>query len=146
MKTGNYLTIINFALSILQLGSLLAAGLLHYFSDKKMGAMRHLVYKNRQFASGIFSPEFLQVYKTIVIVGMVFTCLLLCYSYFKDKQFVPKKSLVHLLLLQVVTLVTLYINGLLITKAYYYILIALFSVVLIQTLKLFIVITAMRIR
>lgn len=83
--------------SLLQLLSIIGAGLVYYFTQHKMGMMRHVMFKNRQFST-IFTKQiitliiiFLSLIIILDIIAMlkirfemrvlkIISVLLLCFS------------------------------------------------------------------
>lgn len=129
--------IIKIFISMIQFALITSAVMLQYYSKKKMGVMRYLVYKNRVFESSLFNGAMNSVYKLILILGIIIGVVLLYKAMKKESKFIFSSLLC--LILNIAGLVLIFNNISSAYLGYYFFLIALFGVIFIQYLKVMLI-------
>ncbi|MDP4104105.1 MAG: hypothetical protein Q8935_04055 [Bacillota bacterium] len=116
---------------IVQFSGIILAMVLEDFSTKKMGVARYLVFKKQEFETTFFTPALMNIYGLIFILGaavcIVFLILL-------QKRRTGLISLFFAVIANVAGILFIHISPQL--QTYYFFLIGIFFVVLIQYIRI----------
>lgn len=126
---------LNIVLIILQLISILGVIILQYLSTRKMGVAQYLSYKNIKFKEQLFRPEFLNIYKIVLIVILIVSIILLFYKLARSKSRKLNKGLIIVPLLSVMGIGFILFTNSMELRGYYFFIIAIFLNIVIQTFR-----------
>lgn len=132
----------NFIFSTLQFCIVVAVILLDYFSKKKMGVMRYVVYKNRELQITLFNPQFLLIYKIILIVFAILSIITIILTFTKDKYLNCRSTSIITILVVILGILYSFFSNSLNLKSQYFFFVSILIIVLIQYLKLVITISS----
>lgn len=138
MKTYN-ITILKRIITLLQLLILIPPLLLQYFSDRKMGLMRYLVFKKAVFSKEIFTSSFTYTYKSLLFLGIIFCIIFLIYSYTKKMNSSLIKPIIYLFVSNLICLLYVFYSKFQTLLSYHFFLIAFFIIIILQYLKIFLI-------
>ncbi|MGF7057981.1 hypothetical protein [Brassicibacter mesophilus] len=132
---GTIKIIFNYVAYLLQIVLIIGAFILQYFSNKKMGVARYLVYKNGQFEAGLFSSNMILVYKLLTIFAAAAITLLLIKSFRgKRHNYIKATLVINSVLIAFSSYYTFFADSANI-RALYFILIAFYTNIIIQFLR-----------
>lgn len=132
----NFKKISNYIISILQICIFMAVILLEYFSRNKMGVIRYVVYKNHEFQTTIFSPQFIMLFKTLLLVSTALFVILLILAYTKAKYSVNKTISIIGALISAFGIVIFFFGEAFNLKSLPFFMLAVLIIVIIQFIKL----------
>lgn len=135
MKTNVKIIFINIMLTALQIGVIIPVLLLEYFSTRKMGVMRYLVYINRKYEATILNSLQIIIYKYILIISIIFCSILLTYNILKNRYKLFTQSLIFNLILNLCGIVIIFSKLINTLNAYFFFLISIFVIVILQYIK-----------
>lgn len=125
--------------TILQVIFMITACGIQFFSMKKMGMMRYVVYINHTWEEQY--PIHVLQYSAIVFLVLLFAIILLYAKIKKDNYIISKKALSMLIIGGVITLAFVFFNLAYSTenyRSYYFISLILVIIALIQDIKIFV--------
>lgn len=137
MKNSVTKKIIKILLTIFQILILIPSVVLQYLSDKKMGVNRYLVFKKTMFSKEIFTPDVMLMFKIMLILGMTICIVFLAYHSLRKINNNSAKALLKLTLLNLVGIFYVFSKQFETMLAYHFFLIAIFVIIILQYLKLF---------
>lgn len=117
---------------IVQFSGIILAMVLEDFSTKKMGVARYLVFKKQEFENTFFTPTLMNIYSLILILGAAVCIIVLLI------QLQKRRKALFLLFFAVIANVAgiLFIHIGPQLQTYYFFLIGIFFVVLIQYIRI----------
>lgn len=127
--------IIRAVITILQVLIAASSLILQYLSDKKMGVMRYLAYKNMVFPKETFTPPVMFIIKVFLITGIIICILLLAIKSKRKENRKFTKILINALILNIISAVFILSKFFVNFAAYYFILISLIAVTIFQFIK-----------
>lgn len=127
--------IIRAVITILQVLIAASSLILQYLSDKKMGVMRYLAYKNMVFPKETFTPPVILIIKVFLITGIIICILLLAIKSKRKENRKFIKILINALILNIIAAVFILSKFFVNFAAYYFILISLIAVTIFQFIK-----------
>lgn len=119
-------------IAFIDIAVLSAVFLLEYLSGKKMGVMRYLVFMKREFEAGWFNPAAIRIYGVILILSVVLFSSFSLHSIVKTKAREMIRSAILGAVFSCICYFLLIICGTLNLKAYYFFVIALFIMIVLQ--------------
>lgn len=135
MKNSAIKKIIKTTLTIVQILMIIAPITLQYFSDKKMGVKRYVIFKQAVFSKEIFTTNVMFLLKfTLIALTSVAIAFIVYYSLKKITNFLVK-PLLKLILLDIVTIFYLFSNQFKESIIYHFFLIAAFVIIVLQHIK-----------
>lgn len=123
-------------LTVMQISALSAAIMLEYLSTKRMGVMRYLVFKRRDYESTIFTPHLTILYKIFLAIGALGCCILATYCIHKRWCRRTKTLIVQTLIVNMIGVAFCSFVNIQQLMAYYFFLMAVFIIVVLQYIKL----------
>jgi hypothetical protein len=115
---------------------LIAVYLLQYYSSRKMGLMRFLVYEKMKLQEGWFRPDLIKLYICILIAGIAICAIIAIHNAIKAKGLRRIRVAAFAAILNCITYFVLINEKAQSLKSYYFILIALFIMLLLQYILL----------
>jgi len=136
MRNGRVNLAIHIFVALLDVFLLSGALILQYYADKKMGVMRYLVFMGYEFEKGWFNPNLMKLYTISLEAGFIICLGIWIFSMRQKKDRVILRASALAMVADVIgyILITSHIVSNL--KAYYFILIAILSIALLQLLVL----------
>lgn len=134
MKKKIFFILIGLMLLIIQVGLVSAGYIIQYYSKKKMGMMRYLVYKNRDFESNLFNSNLMIIYRLLLILLLILSVVLIC-KYFRKGVLLILLNLM-LCFISLVGLVLMIKFSTSEFLGYYFVLIAIMGSAVLQLIKL----------
>lgn len=128
--------VFNYVLTVMQILALSAAIVLEYLSGKKMGVMRYLVFKRRMYELTIFTPHLAILYKILLVIGAIGCCILVIHCIYKRWGRHPMTLIVQALIMNMIGVAFSFFVNIEQLMAYYFFLIAVFIIVVLQYIKL----------
>ena len=122
-------------ITVLQVLIAASSLILQYLSDKKMGVMRYLAYKNMVFQKETFIPSVILTIKGFLITGIIICILLLAIKGRRKENRKFTKILITALILNIMAAVFILSKFFVNLAAYYFILISLIAVTIFQFIK-----------
>ncbi len=124
--------ILNKSVIIIDIALLISIGLLQYYSTRKMGMMRFLVYQNQKFQEGWFSQDLLDLYEYILVIVIPLCALKFFFDAIKANELKGCKASILAVIIGLVSYFALMFQKAHELKVYYFMLIALFIMVFLQ--------------
>jgi len=127
-------TIIKNVITTLQILTLSIPIVLQYLADKKMGVKRYLVFKKMILTKEIFTPKLMFMFKFLLILGIIIGIVILISYFIKKKNGGLLKTAIKVIILNLLAICFIFskqAEGLL---AYHFFLIAIFIVIMLQYL------------
>lgn len=121
-------------ISFLELLLLIGAFVLQYFTRRRMGMARHIIYMNQKWGEA-FSLESIKIVSLILIVFLLMILLFLWFRRENKKNLLNKADIVLSVLLSTVYIVFMTMNSVEEMRAYYFIGILLWLATSLQLLK-----------
>ena len=136
MRNGRVNLAIHIFVALLDVFLLSGALILQHYADKKMGVMRYLVFMGYEFEKGWFNPNLMKLYTISLEAGFIICLGIWIFSMRQKKDRVILRASALAMVADVIgyILITSHIVSNL--KAYYFILIAILSIALLQLLVL----------
>lgn len=103
-----------------------------YYSDRRMGMMRYLVYKKSTYSEGIFSPSLMNIYKVIFIASILYFIFLLIRNYRRSDQNFHMTAVIFGLIISFAGTIFLFSASMQDLLAYHFFLIAIFIQIILQ--------------
>ncbi|SHG76022.1 hypothetical protein SAMN02745221_00915 [Thermosyntropha lipolytica DSM 11003] len=122
---------------VLQLLLITGAFIVQYFSTRRMGMFRYLVYKNQKWAP-FFTPDWMTVYKGLWLVLAAGAVVLVITKWINIKGYYRWINVVLLLFLLFMTGFYLFTGDVNAVRGLYYLLIALGASLVVQFIRVFI--------
>ena|SRR5699024_4618086 len=126
----------NIIFTIVEFLVLCGAIVLEYLYTKRMGVARYLVYKEKVFSEGIFSLSLMKRYKYIIIALLIISIIFLMYNIFKKKNRRNIRVTIPSIIVDLIGLIFIIMKDSLNLKAYYFFIIAIFIIIIIESIKL----------
>ena len=136
MRTIKKQAITNVILAVIQVFIFAPSILLEYLSEEKMGVMRYLVFKKRIYEETIFNSYFTNLYKLVLIIGIVICVILFIYNYGKIIDMRLTKSIIAAIVANLTGIVFMFNKNIQLLNAYYFFLISIFITIILQYIKL----------
>jgi cytochrome b subunit of formate dehydrogenase len=136
MKAKKSEIVLNTLIILIDAIFLCGAFVLQYLSTKKMGVMRYLVFIKNEFESGYFRPQLMRIYTSIIIIGIIACTMIFLYNILKTKNTKIITSSFLAILSNVAGAVLITSKPAHELKAYYFFLIAVFIIIILQYIKL----------
>ena len=136
MRTNKKQAIINVILAVIQVFIFAPSILLEYLSEEKMGVMRYLVFKKRIYEETFFDSYFMNLYKLVLIIGIVICVILFIYNYVKIIDKSLTKSIIVAIVANLTGIVFIVDKHMQLLNAYYFFLISIFITIVLQYIKL----------
>lgn len=128
---------LDFLFYMIQVLLLTGAFLIQFFSTRRMGMVRYLVYKNQKWAI-FFTPELMTVYKGLWLVLAAGAVVLVITKWINIKGYYRWINIVLLLFLLIMTGFYLFTGDVNAIRGLYYLLIALGASLVVQFIRVFI--------
>ncbi|WP_251859932.1 hypothetical protein [Clostridium sp. Marseille-Q2269] len=125
--------IIKMILSIIQIVFILPALILENLSQKKMGVIRYLMFKKEQFSKGIFNENNLILYTYVLLLFTIIAIIILILNMKKKIKY--KINIFIILLLNIALYLFINYEGAPQLEAYYFFLIEIFIIMIIEYVK-----------
>jgi len=122
--------------TLLDLFLVSGALILQYYADKKMGVMRYVVFMRYEFEKGWFSPDLMKLYTITLEAGFIICLVILIFSIIKKKRRVILQASALAIMANLIGYILLTSHRFSDLKAYYFILIAVLSITVLQLLLL----------
>lgn len=135
MKKSIIKKIIRIILTIVQVLILIPPIVLQYFSDRKMGVKRYLVFKKAMFSKETFTPNVMFTVKLVLIFGTTICIFLLAYYALKKVNNFIIKSSIKLIILNIAVIVCMFSKQFEELLSYHFFLIAAFVIIILQYIK-----------
>ena len=130
--------IISNILTFIQVFIFIPSILLEHLSKEKMGVIRYLVFKKKTYEKTFFNSYFINLYKLILIVGIVVCVILFIYNCSKIRDIKFTKSIIVATAVNLTGIVFIFNKHIELLNAYHFFLISIFITIILQYIKLLI--------
>lgn len=130
--------IIGYILDFVQILVFILPVILEYYSREKMGVIRYLVFKNQGFQKTIFTLQLISLYKCILFSSFILCTILLIYNYNKIRYIGLTKTIISAIVFNLVGIVFMLNKHIELLNSYYFFLISIFTIIILQYIKLLI--------
>lgn len=138
MNINRKQAIISNILTLIQIFIFVPSILLEYLSNEKMGVIRYLVFKKKIYEKTFFNSYFINVYKLILIVGIIICVILFAYNYSRIRDIKFTKSIIVAIAVNLTGMVFIFNKHSELLNAYHFFLISIFITIILQYIKLLI--------
>jgi hypothetical protein len=136
MNSNKKQVILRNILTFIQILVFIPSILLEYFSTEKMGVIRYLVFKKQRFEETLFNSHLINLYKLILILGILICIILLIYNYNKMRDIRLTKTIIAAIVSNLTGIIFIFNKHIELLNAYYFFLIAIFIITALQYIKL----------
>lgn len=127
--------VFSFIITLIQVLMIIPPVVLQYYSGRRMGMMRYLVYEKGTFTEGVFSPSLMNIYKAILVISIVYFIFLLIMNHRKSMQNSHMAAIILGLVISLSGMVFMFLPSLQDLLAYHFFLIAIFIQVILQVIR-----------
>lgn len=136
MNSNKKQVILRNILTLIQILVFIPSILLEYFSTEKMGVIRYLVFKKQRFEETLFNSHLINLYKLILILGILICIILLIYNYNKMRDIRLTKTIIAAIVSNLTGIIFIFNKHIELLNAYYFFLVAIFIITALQYIKL----------
>ena len=108
---------------------------LQYYSGRRMGMMRYLVYEKGVFTEGVFSPGLMNIYIVILVILIAYFIFFLIKNHRKSMQNSHMAAIILGLVISLSGMIFMFLPSLQDLLAYHFFLIAIFIQVILQVIR-----------
>lgn len=127
--------VFSFIITLIQVLMIIPPVVLQYYSGRRMGMMRYLVYEKGVFTEGVFSPGLMNIYKVILAISIVYFIFFLIKNHRKSMQNSHMAAIILGLVISLFGMIFMFLPSLQDLLAYHFFLIAIFIQVILQVIR-----------
>lgn len=127
--------VFSFIITFIQVLMIIPPVVLQYYSGRRMGMMRYLVYEKGVFTEGVFSPGLMNIYKVILVLAIVYFIFFLIKNHRKSMQNSHMAAITLGLVISLSGMIFMFLPSLQGLLAYHFFLIAIFIQVILQVIR-----------
>jgi hypothetical protein len=127
--------VFSFIITLIQVFMIIPPVVLQYYSGRRMGMMRYLVYEKGVFTEGVFSPGLMNIYKVILVISIVYFISFLIRNHRKSMQNSHMAAIILGLVISLFGMIFMFLPSLQDLLAYHFFLIAIFIQVILQAIR-----------
>lgn len=127
--------VFSFIITLIQVLMIIPPVVLQYYSGRRMGMMRYLVYEKGVFTEGVFSPGLMNIYIVILVILIAYFIFFLIKNHRKSMQNSHMAAIILGLVISLSGMIFMFLPSLQDLLAYHFFLIAIFIQVILQVIR-----------